>query len=450
MWNRFLNKQDTLLQLQSAVAGAARRHAALAAGKPALAATLAPVTDGLLAGAQRLSDLGRLALQGVDQTVEIMLRAARSAQGTQTTLDHTTGTATAVEQMAATAGEIARTAEQAAARAQESSEKVEAGNINLSLLAGNVDQLEASVRAVESNMAQFAAFSREITTLTTAVREIASQTDLLALNAAIEAARAGEAGRGFAVVADEVKKLAEKTSQATTQIESVAHTIQKLSEEVGAGVHTTLQQVGESTVALENVAETLASTNGLVRDVNDRAHHMAVAAEQQSATAAEMARSLSAIRSSLGEEKQQIESIVASARELTQTSARQFNLLAEWGQDRVLLEVVKSDHLLWKARLADALLGGTPMRMEEIKDHTQCRLGRWYYTDGKARYGGLAPFQAMEPIHTQIHAVGRAIAEHTLGGEQDAAIKKLAEMNELSARLFAHVDQLAAQLEGVA
>lgn len=85
------------------------------------------------------------------------------------------------------------------------------------------ETISGSAKAVEALNERAAAVREMVTT----IREIAEQTNLLALNAAIEAARAGESGRGFSVVADEVRGLANRTEQATIEINDVIDAIDK-------------------------------------------------------------------------------------------------------------------------------------------------------------------------------------------------------------------------------
>ena len=442
----FLLTSHVLPVLQAALQ--ADRHALrkLAGKHPRTANSLTPVTDLFATNQARIVEVAQSGIEGLRQAVDILSKNGAFAKEALTIMDNVTSVGAAVEEMAATATEISRAAQEAAKRADESNAKSAVGNEGVSSLMGDMDSLENAVREMARGMEKFMGFSQEINKLTASVRDIAHQTNLLALNAAIEAARAGEAGRGFAVVADEVKKLADKTAQATGEIENVTNTMNTLSSSVSESVNTSLARLAESAASLETVATVLSEGTTVVRDVNDRVHQIAAAAEEQSVVSAEMARNLATATSALKSESGQVDAISRHVHQLTDNSRRQFELLAEFGYESLLLQVVKSDHLLWKARLIDAIQGQKRLSDGEIKDHTQCRLGKWYYGDGQACYGASTAFRAMEAPHTAVHRLGREIAELAATGAVAAALKKIEEMGVLSDQLFVQIDKLADEI----
>ena len=124
--------------------------------------------------------------------------------------------------------------------------------------AAAVEQMSASMHAVNQKSNEVIKNGEDIKNVITMIRDIAEQINLLALNAAIEAARAGEHGRGFAVVADEVRKLAESTQKSLTEIEASVNVLTQ-------GINDMSESIKEQTQAITQINEAISSIDELTR-----------------------------------------------------------------------------------------------------------------------------------------------------------------------------------------
>lgn len=229
-----------------------------------MAATLRELisqTSGLSSRVRSGSDMIR------SQAEEIYGRVGRSA-------DRTRDISSSIQQLEAAIADISSRSEHATAKTNE------AGNIardGVAMAKGSITGMEHihdRISSATTRVEKLEQSSQEVGTIVAVIKEIADQTNLLALNAAIEAARAGEQGRGFAVVADEVRKLAEKTSDATSQISQMIGTIQQEThlaiEAIGESMSEAQIGVGQARKAGESLAsiiDAVSQVDSLVKEI---------------------------------------------------------------------------------------------------------------------------------------------------------------------------------------
>lgn len=232
-----------------------------------------------------------------EEVHEITTASDSTVKFTDQQLHETEQVAAALNQMSATAEEVARSASATAERTNEASSATEAGAIIMNSAQENIKQLTSQIETTASKIQILKDNSENIGSVMAVIRSIAEQTNLLALNAAIEAARAGEQGRGFAVVADEVRSLAQKTQSSTEEISSIITLLQKASDDAHTSMNTSISSVQETITMSSQVNESLEKIQFSVTTINDMNQHIATAAEEQSAVVSDVSRIVTAIYS---------------------------------------------------------------------------------------------------------------------------------------------------------
>ena len=204
--------------------------------------------------------------------------------------------ATAMNEMAATVQEVARNAEEASEAAVAADQQAREGDQVVGEAIAQIERLATEVGNSTVAMGELKRESDKIGSVLDVIKSVAQQTNLLALNAAIEAARAGEAGRGFAVVADEVRSLAQRTQKSTEEIEELIVGLQSGTQQV-ATIMDNSRGLTESSVELTRRAgHALGNITRTVSTIQAMNSQIATAAEQQSAVAEEINRSVLNVR----------------------------------------------------------------------------------------------------------------------------------------------------------
>ncbi len=159
-----------------------------------------------------------------------------------------------------------------------------------------MDDIREQIQETSKRIKRLGESSQEIGDIVELIDDIADQTNILALNAAMQAAMAGEAGRGFAVVADEVQRLAERSINATKQIEALVKTIQADTNEAVTSMEASTSGVVKGAKLAEDAGEALKEIESVSEYIADLTGKIASSAQKQSDEAANIKDTMSVIQ----------------------------------------------------------------------------------------------------------------------------------------------------------
>ena len=283
---------------------------------------------GLLQEVQTVStEVGELSLAGEGSVRQLSESALSQTQE----INQALGSIDRINQSVAT---VANYAQEAAKIAREGSLQAKEGDLAMDATVNSIEKIRGTVANTSKKVKQLAESSQEIAQIVEIISGISEKTNLLAFNASVEAARAGEHGEGFRIVAEEVRRLADRITEATKDIQQLVNTIQQDTTSVLEGMETSTSEVvnGSELVQLTKVnLRTLADTS---KQIDEYLKYITTSTNDQTNTSKVVNQkigSLATIAQINSTEAQTVveslQTLVSEAKNL-QTSVSQFKLEA--------------------------------------------------------------------------------------------------------------------------
>ncbi len=360
-------------------------------------------------------------------------------------VDHRTQSiAAATEEMVATVKDIASNSE---AAAQEAEHAHEASRSGKTAAEKSVTTMETIAHAVEDAAAKVDTLQNAALQISDMVGEIdgiAKQTNLLALNATIEAARAGEAGKGFAVVASEVKNLANQTTHVTEEITKRIDNLRSEMNVIVKSMEDGANAVAQGREVIQTTGDEMDTISSRITDVTRRMAEIASVLGQQTEASNEVSQGITVIASMASKNVQSIDQVVDAMGVADQGITADMDDVMTMQVPNATILRAKSDHVIWKKKLAEMVIGRQTLNPDELADHHHCRLGKWAQNITDPDIKNHPAFRALENPHAQVHTHGIEAARKFQSNDLEGALSEIAQVEEPSKEVLRLLDELIA------
>ncbi|HET7031771.1 MAG TPA: methyl-accepting chemotaxis protein [Casimicrobiaceae bacterium] len=245
----------------------------------------------------------RTLVKGINSATDQVTKATQEAQAISNRLFEASqrqnreihDASASVLQMAQSINEVSQSAAQSAKVAHQSLAAAETGAQSVQNQISGMNEIRAQIQDTSKRIKRLGESSLEIGEIVELISDLTEQTNILALNAAIQAASAGEAGRGFTVVAEEVQRLAERSGEATKQIEAIVKTIQADTQDAVAAMENSTVGVVEGTKLSDTAGGALEEIRRVSRELAELISSISTQTQKQSASVTDVTRGMQGI-----------------------------------------------------------------------------------------------------------------------------------------------------------
>ena len=393
-----------------------------------------------------LADRGTNSLNNVVETSiavnETSIQSANLLYGLRRVDDYSQSIAAAAEEMAVTVSEIEKSGKDIAISAQNAKSHISMGISALNAVTQEISKISQGTVETHDRLVSVHSLTNTIASISADIKKIAAQTNLLAINAAVEAARAGDHGKGFAVVASEVKALADKTSSATVEISGILANLTSGMDLMMEAMKANSASVKAGEASAQNLTDTMSNIESSILKVARNSEEISTALEQQNEAATNVATGVSRIAAHASRSSVALEAILTTMDRAQKTLGSELTTIAEIEVPNKLVKLAQSDHVIWKRRLANMIIGREGLKPTELADHHNCRLGKWYDRVSDPRFKQHSAFSALEAPHCEVHRQGIEAVECFNKGDIKGSLEKISQVDAASGQVLHLLRQL--------
>ena len=222
-----------------------------------------------------------------------------------------------------------------------------------------------------------------------------------------------------------MRDLSQRTASATEEISRIVGSLHSGMDVVVDSMDTSIKAVDEGSAAIGQMKSAMGAVSETIADVKSHSGEISITLKQQRSAANEVASGIARTAANSGHATDALETIMTMMDAAQAVLVDEIAAVSELDIPNKVLQLAQSDHVIWKRRLANMIVGREGLKPDELASHHSCRLGKWYdHVDDPCFYDN-ADFRELANPHRVVHHHGIEAVKAFNHGDIEEALRQI-------------------------